>query len=81
MKIKDLIFNREKLRKYDDLKEWKDYFNKNKIIIDSRGQTSYRPFSKESINGVDVVIGRLPDRIKQIIVDALEAEIKKLDEE
>ena len=81
MKLKDLIFNREKLRKYDELKEWKEYFDENRIIIDARGRKYYRPCSKETINGVEVVIDRLPDNIKQIIISALDTEIKKLDEE
>lgn len=81
MKIKDLIFNREKLRKYDELKEWREYFDENRIIIDARGRKYYRPRSKEQINGFEVVIDRLPDHIKQIIVSALDTEINKLDEE
>lgn len=81
MKLKDLIFNREKLRKYDELKEWKEYFTKNRIIIHAEGREYYRPHKKETINGHTVVIDELPDHIKQIIADALEAEIKKLDEE
>ena len=27
MKLKDLVFNREKLRKYAELKEWKEKFS------------------------------------------------------
>lgn len=80
MKLKDLIFNREKLRKYDELKEWREYFDDNKIIIDARGRKYSRPCSNETINGFEVVIDRLPDHIKQIIVSALDTEINKLDE-
>lgn len=69
MKLKDLIFNREKLRKYDELKEWKDKFN-NMVELPM------------SIVPPHSIVGLLlPAHIKQIIVDALEAEIKKLDEE
>lgn len=81
MKIKDLIFNREKLRKYDELKEWKEYFTKNRIIIHADGREYYRPHFKEKICENEVIIDCLPDHIKQIIVSALDTEIKKLDEE
>lgn len=67
--IKELEANREKLRKYDELKEWKERF---KNIVDLP-QCTLPP---NRIVGLE-----LPDHIKQIIVDALEAEIKKLDEE
>lgn len=69
MKIKDLICSREKLRKYDELKEWKERF---KHIVDLPLCT----LPTNRIVGLE-----LPNHIKQIIVDALEAEIKKLDEE
>lgn len=69
MKIKDLLTNREKLQKYDELKEWKDKF---KHIVDLPLCT----LPPNRIVGLE-----LPDHIKQIIVDALEAEIAKLDEE
>lgn len=81
MKLKDLIFNREKLRKYDELKEWKEYFTKNRIIIHTGGREYCRPHKKETIDGHTIVFDELPDHIKQIIVDALEAEIKKLEEQ
>lgn len=69
MKIKDLLTNREKLQKYDELKEWKDKF---KHIVDLPLCT----LPPNRIVGLE-----LPDYIKQIIVDALEAKIAKLDEE
>lgn len=69
MKIIDLICSREKLRKYDELKEWKERF---KHIVDLPLCT----LPANRIVGLE-----LPNHIKQIIVDALEAEIKKLDEE
>jgi hypothetical protein len=69
MKIKDLLANREKLAKYDELQEWKDYFDKN-VIVKAGGNGSYL----YSVN-------ELPDYIKEIIVNALYDEIQKLDEE
>lgn len=69
MKLKDLILNREKLRKYDELKEWKGHF---KDMVEL-------PMSMVPPH---CIVGLpLPSHIKQVIVDALEAEIKKLDEE
>lgn len=69
MKIKDLLANREKLAQYDELKEWKEYFDNN--IIVKEGGSSFYLYS----------VNKLPDHIKKIIVEALEAEIQKLDEE
>lgn len=76
MKIKDLISNREKLRKYDELTKWVGYFVENGVslnvpsltVLDYDGTIAFGAFP-------------LPDDIRKIIVDALEAEIKKLDEE
>lgn len=65
-KIKELLAGREKLAKYDELTEWKDFF---KTAI----------FAKPSENRLSSVL--LPDYIKEIIVNALDAEIAKLDEE
>lgn len=68
MKLKDLLKGRDKLRKYDELKWWEGYFERGLIInkIDSTFQYD---------------IKSLPDSIKQIILDALDAEIKKMEEE
>lgn len=76
MKLKDLILNREKLRKYDELTKWVGYFGENGVslnvpsltVIDCNGSFTFGWFP-------------LPDNIRKIFVDALEAEIKKLDEE
>lgn len=68
-KIKDLLAGREKLAKYDELTEWKKYFERN--VIANLGED----------NGFSYKIQRLPDHIKDIIVSALDAEIAKLDEE
>lgn len=76
MKIKDLICGREKLRKYDELKEWKDLFEQNNPKIT---QSQYNVSSMGISCGTSTF--ELPDNIRKIIVDALEAEIKKLDEE
>ena len=69
MKLKDLLFNREKLRKYDELKEWKENFS-NMVEVPI---VFFPPHS--------IVNLRLPNHIKQTIISALEAEIAKLDEE
>lgn len=69
MKLKDLICGREKLRKYDELKEWKENFS-NMVEL---------PMSMVPPH---CIVGlSLPPRIKQIIIDALGAEIAKLEEE
>jgi hypothetical protein len=69
MKLKDLLFNREKLRKYDELKEWKENFS----------NMAHVPVGL--LPHHSVVALRLPDHIKKTIISALEAEIAKLDEE
>ncbi len=70
-KIKELLAGREKLAKYDELTEWKEYFTKNKIIKEGG----------EFFGSFKYIVQELPDHIKQIIVSAIDAEIKKLDEE
>lgn len=72
MKIKDLLASREKLAQYDELKEWKEYFGKDELYLNS----ACALFGKDEKLAVFI-----PDNIKQIIVSALEADIKKLDEE
>lgn len=62
MKLKDLLKGRGKLRKYDELKEWREYANRGLFVY-----------------GLE--IKKLPDHIKQIIIDAIDAEIKKMEEE
>lgn len=76
MKLKDLLFNREKLRKYDELKQWKDLFEQSNPKI---SQSQYNVSSMGISCGASTF--ELPDNIRKIFVDALEAEIKKLDEE
>lgn len=76
MKLKDIIFNREKLREYDELKQWKDLFEQN----NSKITKGYYNVSSMGIScGTSTF--ELPDNIRKIFVDALEAEIKKLDEQ
>lgn len=69
MKLKDLLFNREKLRKYDELKEWKENFS-------NMVEVPITLVPRRNIVGL-----KFPEHIKKIIVEALEAEIAKLDEE
>ena len=81
MKLKDLLKGRDKLRKYEELKEWREYFSVNRIIINTEGRSFYSPHIRETIYGKSVVIDELPANIKQIIIDAIDAEIKKMEEE
>jgi len=69
-KIKELLAGREKLKKYDELTEWKDIFGKEGVYLGS----SYEVFKSG-------IVADIPDDIKQIVVNALDAEIAKLDEE
>lgn len=72
MKLTDLLFNREKLRKFDELKEWRDYFDKDELYLHSAC----------AFFGADEKLAVfIPDDIRKIILSALDAEIKKLDEE
>lgn len=81
MKLKDLLKGRDKLRKYDELKEWRKYFSVNRIIINTEGRCYYRHPERKTICGHSFLIDELPANIKQIIIDALDAEIKKMEEE
>ena len=65
-KIKELLVDRDKLARYDELTKWKEIFKIDSVII--KCTSSIFPMS-------------LPDYIKQIIISALDAEIKELDEE
>jgi len=68
-KIKELLAGREKLTKYDELTEWKRRFE---TAVDMR----FAAVPPHLLVGLE-----LPSHIKEIIVNALDAEIKKLDEE
>lgn len=76
--IKELEANREKLRKYDELKEWKDAFSDNELRV-------IKVVKKEDLcmGGYALLYDpvKLPDNIKAIIINALQKEIEKLDEE
>lgn len=69
MKLKDLICGREKLQKYDELKEWKENFS-------NMVEVPITVVPRRNIVGL-----QLPDHIKKTIISAIEAEIQKLDEE
>lgn len=71
--IKELEANREKLRKYDELKGWKEVFE-DKCTMVANGVLPF--FIKDN-----APLTKLPDNIKAIIVNALQSEIEKLDEE
>lgn len=74
MKLKDLIKNREKLKKYDELEKWKDFLEVDYFYL--------------SISGIAGTEGNrcnikryVPDNIKQIFISAIDKEIDKLDDE
>lgn len=74
MKLKDLLKGRDKLRKYDELKEWRGKFAD---MVDIPTWNCLMGMASSH----NIVAIPLPDHIKQIILDALNAEIKKMEEE
>ena len=72
MKLKDLLKGRDKLRKYDELREWKEYFGKDELYLSS----ACALFGKD-----EKIAALIPDCIKQLIIDAIDAEIEKMEEE
>lgn len=78
MKLKDLLKGRDKLRKYDELKKWKDIFS---FICRINNLNGYDKITRNLLSdngfGVDE---KLPDHIRKIILDALDAEINKMEE-
>lgn len=72
MKIKDLIANRDNLSKYDELKEWKELFSADVVMLH---------FPYGALNNKCLFMPTITDNIKQIIINALQTEIDKLDEE
>lgn len=68
MKLKDLLFNREKLRKYDELKEALEQF------IGKRQMLLCMTDAQRKSSGIS-------EYVVDVIISALEAEIAKLDEE
>lgn len=74
MKLKDLLKGREKMHKYDELKEWRGNFAD---MVDIPTWNTIMCVA----NSKSIIALPLPDHIKQIILDALDAEIKKMEEE
>lgn len=74
MKLKDLLKGRDKLRKYDELKEWKGRF------ADMADIPTWHTLMSLA-NSNNIVALPLPDHIKQLIISAFDAEIKKMEEE
>ena len=72
MKLKDLLKGRDKLRKYDELREWEEYFGNDELYLSS----ACALFGKVKKHAVFI-----PDCIKQIILDAIDAELNKMEEE
>lgn len=72
MKLNDLIFNRDKLRKYDELKEWEENFSKDELYL---GSTCAFFGANEDLTAF------IPDDIREIIIKAIRHKIVKLDEE
>lgn len=75
MKLTDLLFNREKLRKFDELREWREKIEANMVFIP---QSCNQVLGEYTITRAPLP---LPKNIQEIILSALDAEIKKLDEE
>ena len=74
MKLKDLLKGRDKLRKYDELKAWRGRFAD---MVDIPTWNMMMCVARTD----NVVALPLPNHIKQTILDALDAEIKKMEEE
>lgn len=74
MKLKELLGNRKKLEKYDELERWKDRFGQSCTKIGNYSVSS---------TGIScgTTIFDIPDHIREIIVAAFDAEIAKLDDE
>ncbi len=76
MKLKDLLKGRDKLCKYDELKKWKGYFYSDTICVTNM------PLSIERVGYVATThLSLIPANVKQIILNALDAEMKKMEEE
>lgn len=69
MKLKDLLNNRDKLKKYDELVEWREKFAKD--------ADPHPMFSCMAI----IPLASIPANVRQIILRSLESEIKKMEEE
>lgn len=75
MKLKDLLKGRDKLRKYDELKAWRDRFNNATAQLQYDIQGHCHGGCQEIFHDI------IPYHIKTIIIDAFDAEIKKMEEE
>lgn len=73
MKLKDLLKGRDKLRKYDELKEWKERFERA-----SNDTAMLECTIPRELKGMYF---KVPGYIRKIIVDAIDAEINKMEEE
>lgn len=76
MKITDLVKNREKIRKYDELMAWKNYFGSDKARF---ANAIYHVETAMISCGTNTF--EIPEHIRTIILAALDAEIAKLDED
>ena len=74
MKLKDLLKGRDNLRKYDEMREWRGKFA---YMVDMPTWNCLIGM----VPSRNIVALPLPDHIKQIILDALDAELKKMEEE
>lgn len=76
MKLKDLLNGRDKLRKYDELEKWREWFDSDTICVTNC------PSSIERLGYVTVdYLTLIPVNIKRIIIDAIDAEIEKMKDE
>lgn len=75
-KIKELLAGREKMKKYDELTEWKRLFEEGNTKLE---QAHF--YAESTMISCGTTTFEIPDHIKEIIVSALDAEIAKLDEE
>jgi len=76
VKIKELLANREKLAKYDELTEWKNVFEKTNLQL-----VEHIHHTEAAMISCGVREFEIPSHIKEIIVNALDDDIKKLEEE
>ena len=74
MKLKDLLKGRDKLREYDEMREWRYRFAD---MVDIPTWNCLMGV----VQSHNIVALPLPNHIKQIILDALDAEINKMEEE
>lgn len=76
MKLKDLLKGRDRLRKYDELKKWKEKLNRSPYIYLSDAT----PKMIDAM-GLSLWQEHVPQDIRKIIISAIDAEIKKMEEE